>query len=59
MNGVIGQVRRSLKWSVPSRKVPLGPGVWRKILVVYSPESSGQRVDSPSGPLRGPTAVHE
>ena len=34
MNGVIGQEIRSLKWSVPSRVVPLGPGVWRKILVV-------------------------
>ena len=34
MNGVIGQVMRSLKCSVPSRVVPLGPGVWRKILVV-------------------------
>ena len=26
MNGVIGQLMRSLKWSVPSRVVPLGPG---------------------------------
>ena len=34
MNGVIGQEIRSLKCSVPSRVVPLGPGVWRKIRVV-------------------------
>mgnify|MGYP003290079337 CR=1 FL=1 len=27
MNGVMGQVSRSLKWSVPSRVVPLGPGI--------------------------------
>ena len=59
MNGVIGHDRRSLKCSVPSRVVPLGPGVWRKIFVVYSPDNSGQRVDSPSGPRRGPTAIHE
>jgi len=34
MNGVIGHDRRSLKCNVPSRVVPLGPGVWRKIFVV-------------------------
>ena len=28
MNGVIGQLMRSLKWRVPSRVVPLGPGVF-------------------------------
>jgi hypothetical protein len=33
MNGVIGQVIRSLKCSLPSRAVPLGPGVWRKTLL--------------------------
>ncbi len=34
MNGVIGHEILSLKCSVPSRVVPLGPGVWRKIFVV-------------------------
>ncbi len=33
-NGVIGHDRSASKCSVPSRIVPLGPGVWRKILVV-------------------------
>ena len=50
MNGVIGQEILLLKWRVPSRVVPEGPGVCLKILVVYSPESSGQRVRSPAGP---------
>ena len=59
MNGVIGQLILSLKCSVPSRVVPLGPGVCWKIFVVYSPDNSGQRVDSPSGPRRGPVAIHE
>src|SRR5258708_37961113 len=57
--GVIGQLILSLKCSVPSRVVPLGPGVWRKTLVVYSLDNSGQRVDSPSGPRRGPIAIHD
>ena len=47
----------SLKCSVPSCVVPLLPAVWRKIFVVYSVESSGQRVDSPNGPRFGPTAI--
>ena len=34
MNGVTGHAMRSLKCTVPSRIVPLGPGVWRKIFVV-------------------------
>ena len=59
MNGVTGQEMRSLKCTVPSRIVPLGPGVWRRILVVYSPLNSGQRVDSPNGPRLGPMAIHE
>ena len=58
-NGVIGHDRRSSKWRVPSRVVPLGPGVWRKIFVVYSDDSSGQRVESPSGPRLGPIAIQE
>ena len=59
MNGVIGQEIESLNCNVPSCMVPLGPGVCGKILVVYSLDNSGQRVDSPSGPRFGPTATHE
>jgi hypothetical protein len=33
-NGVMGHDNLSLKCSVPSRVVPLGPGVCLKILVV-------------------------
>ena len=39
--------------------VPLGPTECLKTMVVYSLESSGQRVDSPNGPRFGPIATHE
>jgi hypothetical protein len=32
--GVIGQEMRSLKYRVPARVLPPGPGVWRKMRVV-------------------------
>ena len=50
---------RSENCSVPSRQRTAGARLMRKILVVYSPEISGQRVLSPNGPRRGPMAVHE
>ena len=60
MNGVIGQLKSlAPKWSVPSQVVPLGPGVWRKMRVVYSFDNSGREALSPKGPRRGPMAIHE
>src|SRR6516225_6010224 len=42
MNGVIGQLRRSLKWRVPSRVVPLGVGVWRVAVEAGAAAGDGQ-----------------